>query len=423
MTGGGPSEVVTADATPPAERIEVLDVLRGIAMLGILVVNMEGFSSPGYRAENGERLWTGFLDRLAESLILHGAAGKFMIMFTVLFGLGFALQMQRSTKRRLPFLALQTRRLTVLLLIGLAHAFLIWYGDILVGYALAGFLLLLFRGRRARTVLLWAIALNLLSFAQLELDVVRSIVGPPIESTRPEPVASESPVGMLSAVAQAKIEAYAHGTLPDIARQRAHDFLEDHREPYNIVVRRLSFFLLGLFVGLLGILSDVPAHRALLGRVLTWALLVGGVTHVARYLLYLQGLPSWTRALRLPMSIVGNPAMACAYSVALILLFQLPAWRARLLPVAAVGRTALSNYLLQSVICTSVFYSYGLGLYGRVGPAAGLALTVVIYAGQLAASVWWLRRFRFGPMEWLWRSLTYGRRQPLRVVASPTRIG
>jgi uncharacterized protein len=114
--------------------------------------------------------------------------------------------------------------------------------------------------------------------------------------------------------------------------------------------------------------------------------------------------------------------MACAYSVALILLFQLPAWRARLLPVAAVGRTALSNYLLQSVICTSVFYSYGLGLYGRVGPAAGLALTVVIYAGQLAASVWWLRRFRFGPMEWLWRSLTYGRRQPLRV-SSPTRTG
>jgi uncharacterized protein len=166
----------------------------------------------------------------------------------------------------------------------------------------------------------------------------------------------------------------------------------------------------------------VPAHRALLGRVLTWALLVGGVTHVARYLLHLQGLPSWTRALRLPMSIVGNPAMACAYSVALILLFQLPAWRARLLPFAAVGRTALSNYLLQSVICTSVFYSYGLGLYGRVGPAAGLALTAVIYAGQLAASVWWLRRFRFGPMEWLWRSLTYGRRQPLRV-APPTRIG
>jgi uncharacterized protein len=84
-----------------------------------------------------------------------------------------------------------------------------------------------------------------------------------------------------------------------------------------------------------------------------------------------------------------------------------------LTPLAAVGRTALSNYLLQSLICTTIFYSYGLGLFGRVGPAAGTALAVVIYAVQVPLSRWWLRRFQFGPMEWLWRSLTYMKRQPM----------
>jgi uncharacterized protein len=413
MTGGGPTDAVVTGATAPAERIEVLDVLRGFAIFGILVVNMEGFSSPGYRAEDGERLWTGLLDRLAESLIAHGAAGKFMIMFTVLFGLGFALQMQRSAARDLPFLRLQIRRLTILLLIGLAHASLLWWGDILIDYALAGFLLLLFRGCRPRTILVWAIALNLLSFAELEVRTVQSLLGPGATAGRD----SSAPREASGSRARAQIEAYRDGTLGDVARRRVQDFLDHNREPYNVVPRRLSFFLLGLFVGSLGILQDVPAHHARLRRVLTWSLLAGGVTHVGRLLLYLQGLPSWTRALRLPMSIVGNPAMACAYSVGLILLFEVPAWRARLTPLAAVGRTALSNYLLQSVVCTTIFYSYGLGLYGQVGPAAGLGLSVLIYAGQVAASVWWLGRFRFGPVEWLWRSLTYGRRQPLRLVA------
>jgi uncharacterized protein len=415
MTGGGPTEAVVTDATAPAERIEVLDVLRGFAIFGILVVNMEGFSSPGYRAEDGERLWTGLLDRMAESLIAHGAAGKFMIMFTVLFGLGFALQMQRSGARGLPFLRLQSRRLAVLLLIGIAHALLFWWGDILIDYALAGFLLLLFRRCRPRTILVWAIALNLLSFAELEVRTVQSLFGDAsAPRERSAPPASRAGAGL---------EAYRDGSLGDVARQRVQDFLDHNREPYNVVPRRLSFFLLGLFVGSLGILQDVPAHRARLGRVLVWSLLVGAITHVGRYLLYRQGLPSWTRALRLPMSIIGNPAMACAYSVALILLFEVPAWRARLMPLAAVGRTALSNYLLQSVVCTTLFYGYGLGLYGRVGPAAGLGLSVLLYAGQVAASGWWLRRFRFGPVEWLWRSLTYGRRQPLRLVAERTTTG
>ena len=110
----------------------------------------------------------------------------------------------------------------------------------------------------------------------------------------------------------------------------------------------------------------------------------------------------------------GAPAMGFFYASGLTLLIQREAWKQRMAPLAAVGRLALSNYLLQTLVCTTIFYSYGLGLYGKVGPAVGLALTVVIFAVQIPLSVWCLRRFRFGPAEWLWRSLTYGTLQSMR---------
>jgi len=113
--------------------------------------------------------------------------------------------------------------------------------------------------------------------------------------------------------------------------------------------------------------------------------------------------------------LIAAPAMSFFYASTIILLAQGEAWRRRLAPLAAVGRMALSNYLLQSLICTTIFYSYGLALFGKVRPSLGLLLTIIICLIQIPLSVWWLRRFQFGPIEWLWRSLTYWQRQPMRV--------
>ncbi len=113
---------------------------------------------------------------------------------------------------------------------------------------------------------------------------------------------------------------------------------------------------------------------------------------------------------------VANLGLSFFYAGALILLAQRHAWKSRLAPLAAVGRMALSNYLLQSLVCTTLFYSYGFGLFGKVRPAAGLALSVAIYSVQLPLSQWWLRHFRFGPLEWVWRSLTYGKPQTMRLL-------
>ncbi len=112
---------------------------------------------------------------------------------------------------------------------------------------------------------------------------------------------------------------------------------------------------------------------------------------------------------------VSKPALTSFYASAIVLLVQSQQGRTRLAPLASVGRTALSNYLLQSMICTTIFYGYGLGLYKRVGPAFGMWLGILIYLPEVVLSVWWLSRFQFGPAEWLWRSLTYGKLQPMRI--------
>jgi uncharacterized protein len=124
--------------------------------------------------------------------------------------------------------------------------------------------------------------------------------------------------------------------------------------------------------------------------------------------------PTLLEAVSVTAWAIGAPLLALGYAAGLTVLAQRADWRRRLMPMAAAGRMALSNYLMQSLVCTFIFYGYGLGLFGQIGAAAGLLLTIVIYAIQLPLSVWWLRRFRFGPAEWLWRTLTYGRRQPFR---------
>jgi uncharacterized protein len=151
---------------------------------------------------------------------------------------------------------------------------------------------------------------------------------------------------------------------------------------------------------------------------MTWGIVVGIFGNVATTALRaIYELPAFAPT---PLSVtvstlsaISVPALSLGYVCAIILAYESTAWQVRLRPFGAVGRTALTNYLLQSILGTTIFYSYGLGWFGRVGPALLLIATVVVFAIQVAFSAWWLSRWRFGPMEWLWRSLTYRKRQPL----------
>jgi uncharacterized protein len=397
------------------ERIETLDILRGFALFGILLVNMAFFNTAFFTLFTGTP-WTSLPDRLASGFIRAFAEGKFYTIFSFLFGLGFALIMQRSAARDRPVVPLYVRRLLALLLIGIAHAVLLWYGDILVTYALLGFVLLLFRNCRPRTLLIWAAVLLLLPVlvGSAFIALFTALQNTPAFQ---EGMAGSDPTALYRELAATATAIYSEGSYGEIVQHRLGELL--WVLPFGLFVQGwgvLAMFLLGLYAGKRELFRDVEAHRPLFRRLLIWGLVIGLPLNLLSAVLYNPQMQSFSAASLVGVvnTYIGAPALSFAYIAAVTLLVQRDVWRRRLAPIGSVGRMALTNYLLQSLICTTLFYGYGLGLFGQVGPAVGLVLSVVIYAIQVPWSVWWLQRFQYGPMEWLWRVLTYGRRQPIR---------
>lgn len=394
------------------ERVELLDVLRGFAVFGILLVNVLLFSAPTAFAHGGQ--WEGAADRLARGAIVLLAEGKFYAVFSFLFGLGLVMQAERAASRGTRFAPLYLRRLAVLLLIGLIHAYLIWWGDILHIYALIGGWLLLFRKREPKTILIWAGALVLIPVLVLTITGAAGMIAR-AGQIAPRPAAAGVRQARAAQAAEA-VRVYTEGSYGEMVRQRVNELVREYSRMGLYAPHFLALFLLGLYAGRRGIFSDPEAHVALIRRVAWVGLGVGGCGS----LLYALTVEVSSRGVPIPfgfmpgaLNFVTAPALGFGYAAALTLLYRREVWRARLSPLAAVGRMALTNYLLQTLIGTTIFYGYGLGLYGRVGPALCLAIAVGVFLVQIPLSVWWLGRFRFGPAEWAWRSLTYLKPQPL----------
>ena len=378
-----------------SERIHILDILRGFAIFGILAVNMAGFATaaflPGYEPPAS----VPWYDTLAQNLVLFFAEGKFYTIFAFLFGLGFAVQLARADAKGKDIRSFYPRRLLVLFGFGVLHSILFWTGDILRLYAVLGFALLAFRKRSNRTLLIWAGALFALSF------VILGFLGAP--GGKETAIPGFDIVGMARA-------AYTSSSYLDVLG------FQTLASPLSFLILLviqgpsvMALFLLGLIIGRLHFFERLPEHRPVLWRVLWIGLMVGLIGNS----LFVFAENDWLASLGFT---VGAPALAAFYVSGLSLL-SLRARGARLLaPLGQVGRMALSNYVLQSVICATLFGGFGLGLYEEVGAAGLLGLTVLIYLAQIPFSVWWLNRFQFGPIEWLWRSLTYGKRQPWRAL-------
>ncbi len=402
----------------PKERIETIDILRGWALFGILLVNMLGFAASYLpRAE----LWPGLADRTAVYLIWFFGTSKFWTLFSFLFGLGFALQLERAKARGVRFFPVYRRRLLALLLIGILHS-LIWEGDVLIFYALLGFLLFLFRGRSPRTLMIAAVGCLLLTLSIYSArDGIRELRKRDPETAQQTIRAAVQQQVDRKAWREQAVQTYSQGDFGDVVAWNAQNFARWLSSPYSYLSHLREEFpllLLGLFAARRRFLHDIPANRTFIWRVFWWGLALGIVcTSVSLLAEHISNpaLPFLTRRLRILLWAIGSPALCFFYASAIVLLAQREGWKRRLAPLAFVGRMALTNYLLQTVIGVTFFYNYGLGFYGKVGPAAGFGLTLLLYGCQVPLSVWWLRRFRFGPAEWLWRTLTYGRLQPMRV--------
>lgn len=384
----------------PAERIQLVDIVRGFAVLGILIANIVAFA--GYSIELNSL--TLFTDRLIGVLTRFLVEAKFYSLFSFLFGWGMSVQMTRAEARGGEFVPLYLRRTLLLLVIGLIHGLLIWSGDILTTYALLGFLLLLFRKRSGKQLLVTAGLV-------LVLPIVLSLPGGAMDAFRgwydnlvaiSQPSAHGSPI------------TYASDTYREIVALRIRDFTMAQSRILYYFGNIFAMFLLGLYAGKKRILENVSEHRAFVRSVL-WSGLMVGVTFNGIFVLAAATPdlvpPEYRTLVYRGARTIGAPALMLSYLSGIALLVQKPNWRERLSPLANVGRGALSNYLFQSVVATLIFYGYGLGLYGEFDPALGLALAIGIFLVQVRLSAWWFKRYRFGPVEWIWRTLTYGKRQ------------
>jgi len=324
------------------ERIEFVDILRGFALLGVLLMNMYGFS--GQMAGYTNPLPLPLVDRAVVVLVRFLVEAKFYSMFSFLFGWGMAMQMMRAEAKSAKFLPVFLRRLFILLIIGVLHAILIWDGDILVTYALFGFLLLLFRKRSGRALLVTAVLVLLLS-------IVLTVPGEAMDTVR------EWYDGLTDFLRSSTYSEslYATGAYKEVTRFRIQDFLAGHSQFIYYFGNIFGMFLLGLYVGKRRISQEIRQHLPLLRKVV-WVFLGVGLafnTIFVSVILWPTRVPTeYHRLVRVGGRTIGAPALMLFYVSAIILLIQREDWYRRLAPLANLGRSALSNYLLQSVVCT-----------------------------------------------------------------------
>jgi uncharacterized protein len=408
--------------------VVLLDVLRGFALCGVFMANVYLWfsgrmflSRAQFEAALQEASW---LDLAVNHAFGPLIAGRFITLFSFLFGLGFAVQLGRAEGRGTPIVPLYARRLGVMLVIGLAHLFLLFQGDIVSTYALLGFTLLLFHRRSDRTLLLWAaVLIFLVPVLWSVVQRLPQLLGSP--GAEEALKAANARSGAFRALA---LEAFSQGSWLDTVRSGAAYYVGDLFKMLSgflpIIVGR---FLLGLWAGRRRLFHDAPQHLPFFRRLLGWSLGLGlfasGVGVLVGQLFSRKLMPPevlpWLPYVMGPLRHLGELGMAAAYVSGITLLFQRDAWQRLLALLAPVGRMALSNYFLQSVMGVLLFYGYGLGLMGKLGSAAQLGVALTLFALQMVLSRLWLSRFRFGPAEWVTRSLTYGKAQPMRRAPVP----
>lgn len=387
-------------------------MVRGFALFGVLLVNMYNFGafSP---------IWTATADRVAFSLMHLFFETKSWRLFSLLFGIGFALQLEGARARGTGFVPAYLRRILVLFCIGMGHA-LFFPGDVLMVYAELALVLLLFRNGSPRLLAILAVALLALYPLGRAADTLVSGRAAPAQTVDVE----------RARVVNEQLRTthpHAVGSFGDVVRANARVIPANaFGQPLGLEsgLGFLAMFLLGLAAGRRRTLANLGASLPGVRRLALWALSAGAVGTLAERAISLalqrrdlggEGAPvAWTLVGDLAFTF-GSTALAIGYAAVIVLMSRSAQLRRLVEPFGPVGRLALSGYLAQSLVFTTLFYGYGFGQAFRMGPAAVTVCAVGIFVAQVLACAWWVRRYRFGPVEWLWRALTYLRLPPMRV--------
>lgn len=387
----------------------MLDALRGFALFGVLAANLISFS--GALIAHVDVSQAASAVQFSLDWLVHG---KFYSIFSLLFGIGFALQL-RSLDARGEGVSPYVRRLSILFLIGILHLVLIYRGDILALYAMMGFCLLLCRRLDDRALLWFAV---LLWVAPVLWAL--AMTAPEFQPQKPF---QDTALGLYAALGRADLSAipYFISNDPSYLRYvetglggvfiRAGAIVQELR-PAKV----LAMFLIGLWIGRRALHERLDQHRSLLRGALVWGLFIG-LPASAVMAWHIQNAPEAGRSLwnlrEAAAYTLGVPTLALAYAAGFALLWLQGAARRFLRWFAPAGRMALTNYLVQSIVQGVIFAGWGLGYFGQMSIVWIPVAALVIFAGQVVLSSLWLSAFRFGPFEWLWRSLTYRRPQPM----------
>ena len=395
------------------ERVQVLDVLRGFALAGILVINAMSIlavkgSTPAFTVQ------IPFLDRLLQDLILFFIESKFFTLFSLLFGIGFAIQIQSAEKQSTKFLPRISRRMLALLFFGFLHIALLWDGDILVIYAITGTLLIAFRKTTFRRIKKWVIGLLAVPGALVFVIFLYTLLARLTGSGSATFAKSDKSLAEEFANTDAT-QLLLHNGFAEGIRKRFHTYLELSPLLFSRIPTVLAMFLIGLYLGRSNFIRLLPEKIETLKKVRFWGLLLG-----FSLMLLIVATTKFLPAVSALVAIiedqyVAGPILCLGYASAMTLSFLKDPNRRIFGYFSRVGRLALTNYLTQSLVLTFLSYGWGMGFALKLNGFQVLGICIGLFAMQVAASNIWLKAFKYGPLEWIWRCITYWRFFPNKI--------
>jgi uncharacterized protein len=391
--------------TEPKQRIEILDILRGFALLGIIFNNMQYLSGYAFTPfDNLKQIVNFQLNEDLYHLLDILVTAKFYTLFSFLFATGFYLQLSRHKEESADFLKTYRRRLLILLTIGAVHS-MIWFGDILFSYAITGFMLILFRNVKSKNILRWSICILLLPYL-IDLALL-----PFFQTSAAASFNTTLPIVHVNypdMTPEAVININQNGSVAELFLLNLHNlyWINLGHIPSGQIFTLFGIFLLGYYLASAGFFTEKSKPI----KLLVISLIIGFLaTLTARMLggsLY-RFPPTLQNILFKFLLLIGQIFMCIFYITVIYKLVQTSGGKKILKYLIPMGRMALSNYLFQTILMIAIFYNFGFNLFGRIGLIQTMGIAIIILVIQIIFSNIWLRHFKFGPFEWLWRSLTY----------------
>jgi len=387
------------------DRIKVLDVLRGFALAGILIINAMSIlavkgSTPAFTID------IPVADRLLQDLILFFIESKFFTLFSLLFGIGFAIQIQSAEKQESSFIPRISRRMFGLLIFGLLHILLLWDGDILVIYAITGTFLIAFRKTAFSRIKKWVIGLLAVPGVLVLIIFIYTLIA------RLSPAGSTSFAKSDASLAKEfanteSTQKLLQNTFVQGITERIHTYLDLSPLLFSRIPTVLAMFLIGLNLGRSNFIRTLPEKVELLKKVRFWGLTIG-LTLMLLIVAATKFLPSVSALIAIiEDQYFAGPILCLGYASALTLSFLNNPNGRIYTYFSRVGRMALTNYLTQSLVLTFISYGWGLGYALRLNGFQVIGICIGLFAIQVILSDLWLRKFSYGPLEWVWRCITY----------------